>query len=66
MPFLRYDCDFTGEQMHCHNYRSNESFKDKAVLVVGAAFSGGLQARELSRLAVSAHASRGCNNGPAR
>jgi len=31
---------FPGRQLHCHNYRHNTSFKDEAVLVVGASFSG--------------------------
>ena len=31
---------FPGQQLHCHNYRSNASFAGKTVLVVGASFSG--------------------------
>ncbi len=32
---------YPGEQLHCHNYRSNDRFAGKTVLVVGASFSGG-------------------------
>lgn len=31
---------FPGLQMHCHNFRHNEPFRDQRVLVVGASFSG--------------------------
>ena len=31
---------FPGLQMHCHNFRHNEPFKDQRVLVVGASYSG--------------------------
>ena len=31
---------FPGLQMHCHNYRHADAFRDKRVLVVGASFSG--------------------------
>jgi len=33
--------EFPGLQLHAHNYRHNEPFREKAVLVVGASFSGG-------------------------
>ena len=31
---------FPGLQMHCHNFRHNEPFRDQRVLVVGASYSG--------------------------
>lgn len=31
---------YPGEQLHCHNYRTNSRFAGKTVLVVGASFSG--------------------------
>ena len=31
---------FPGRQLHCHNFRHNEAFRDQRVLVVGASFSG--------------------------
>ena len=33
---------FPGLQMHCHNFRHNEPFRDQRVLVVGASYSGAL------------------------
>ncbi|CAL5222037.1 g4330 [Coccomyxa viridis] len=32
--------DFPGRQLHCHNFRHNEPFRDERVLVVGASYSG--------------------------
>ena len=31
---------YPGDQLHCHNFRSNASYVGKTVLIVGAAFSG--------------------------
>lgn len=31
---------YPGDQLHCHNFRNNASYKGKTVLIVGAAFSG--------------------------
>jgi cation diffusion facilitator CzcD-associated flavoprotein CzcO len=31
---------FPGLQVHCHNYRHNERFREKVVVIMGASFSG--------------------------
>lgn len=41
LPDVRGIDTYPGEQLHCHNYRSNGRFAGKTVLVAGASFSGG-------------------------
>ncbi len=41
LPDVRRIDTYPGEQLHCHNYRSNGRFAGKTVLVAGASFSGG-------------------------
>lgn len=38
---------FTGQQLHSHNYRTSESFKDQVVVIIGAGASGVDIAEEL-------------------
>ncbi|KAK5649045.1 hypothetical protein RI129_003937 [Pyrocoelia pectoralis] len=40
IPKLPGQDKFTGEQVHSHNFRSSEPFKDKNVLVIGGSSSG--------------------------
>ena len=39
-PHIEGMDSFPGLQMHCHNFRHSEPFRDQRVLVVGASFSG--------------------------
>lgn len=51
---------FPGDQLHCHNYRNNDRFVGRTVVVLGASFSGmcfGSLAAPLTALA-------GCNSIP--
>lgn len=40
LPDIKGIDDFTGLQMHAHNYRSNSMFAGMRVIIVGASFSG--------------------------
>ncbi|EIE23106.1 FAD/NAD(P)-binding domain-containing protein [Coccomyxa subellipsoidea C-169] len=44
--------DFPGLQMHCHNFRHAERFRDQTVVVVGASFSGEEIARQIADVAL--------------
>ncbi len=49
--YPEYEGEFTGVWMHSHDYKTNEAFKGKRVLIVGAGNSGCDCAVEISRVA---------------
>ena len=49
---------FPGRQLHCHNFRHNEPFRDQRVLVVGASYSGTIPATSAFSGSVSSIALR--------
>ena len=49
---------FPGQQMHCHNFRHKDSFKDESVLVVGASFSGTMFWPVVTTISVTSEYSR--------
>ncbi|TVU31756.1 hypothetical protein EJB05_23456 [Eragrostis curvula] len=54
---------WSGKQMHSHNYRTPEPFRDQSVVVVGFGASGIDIAREISNVAKEVHiASRYCQD----
>uniref|UniRef100_A0ACD5U4C7 Uncharacterized protein n=1 Tax=Avena sativa TaxID=4498 RepID=A0ACD5U4C7_AVESA len=60
VPKLRGIGKWRGKQMHSHNYRIPEPFRDQMVVVVGLGASGIDIAREISQVAKEVHiASRG-------
>ena len=42
---------FPGEQLHTHNFRTNDRFRDKTVVIMGASASGQDVAREIADVA---------------
>ncbi len=56
---------FPGLQLHCHNFRHNEPFRDQRVLVVGASYSGvplSPPCHAPTHLATGCEGKRGCLN----
>ncbi|DBA97633.1 TPA: Flavin-containing monooxygenase FMO GS-OX5 [Trebouxia sp. C0006] len=51
LPQVKGMDDFTGLQMHAHNYRSSSMFAGMRVIVVGASFSGEELARAIADVA---------------
>lgn len=53
VPMIKGQKTFNGRQMHSHDYRSPENFKDKNVLIIGAGPSGMDITLDISKLAHS-------------
>ncbi|KAK3153262.1 hypothetical protein QOZ80_2BG0169920 [Eleusine coracana subsp. coracana] len=63
VPKIRGIDKWQGKQVHSHNYRVPEPFRDQSVVVVGLGASGIDIAREISRVAKEVHiASRYCQD----
>ena len=51
MPTIPGAVEFPGQQLHTHNFRTNDEFKGKTVVIMGASASGQDVAREIADVA---------------
>ncbi|KAF8715982.1 hypothetical protein HU200_026949 [Digitaria exilis] len=61
LPKIQGINNWRGKQMHSHNYRTPEQFRDEIVVIVGFGASGVDIAREISHVAKEVHIATRCN-----